>query len=79
MRFNSRAELVDWLTEVAKEKLEHDVLTMLEHGMDYNLVMTKLAPVMAASAMAERDQIIANVDSLVMDMNANAPEHSTIN
>jgi hypothetical protein len=79
MKFNSRDEFIDWLTEKAKQKLFADVMQLLNQGMDRDHVMNELAPAMVAHAMAERDEFVSTVDALVMDFNANTPEHTTVN
>jgi hypothetical protein len=80
MQFSgNRTELIDFLNEVAKEKIFDDVVQMLKQGMDRNHVLNELMPRMVVQAMRERDDIISNVDSLAMDMDANVSEHTTIN
>lgn len=79
MKFRSRQELSNWLTDQAKEKLERDVVQLLEQGMDRDHVMHELAPAMARAAVRDRDEILANFDACMMDFNATAEHNTTIN
>jgi hypothetical protein len=81
VRFSgNRDELIEFLTETAKQAIFDDVVQMLKQGADRNHVLNELMPAMVKTAMAERNEILANVDSLAVDMDANvATERSTIN
>jgi hypothetical protein len=79
MTFKTRDEICCWLTEQAKERVVHDAMELVRRdGLTKDCIKAML-PAMMAEAMAWRDEMLANVDSMVMDVNANTPEHTTVN
>lgn len=79
MKFNSREEVVDWLTEQAKERVVDDALELMRRDGLTKEHLKQLLPTMLAEAFAWRDDILSNLDSLAMDLNGNVPEHPTVN
>ena len=77
-KFRSRQELVDWLTEQAKEKLHEDAMELVKKGI-CKRHLQEVLPAMVQEAMARRDALMVQIDSAVMEFNANVPEHPTIN